>query len=70
VSEREEVTLYDGREWRIHYWLFKKDKILELAQSNNERADMLNNQDDASVYDEISDDVWELRNNTSEKLKK
>ena len=22
-TEREETTLYDGREWRIHYWLLK-----------------------------------------------
>ena len=21
TTEREEITLYDGREWRIHYWL-------------------------------------------------
>ena len=24
TTEREETTLYDGREWRIHYWLFRK----------------------------------------------
>jgi hypothetical protein len=31
-TERDETTLYDGREWRIHYWMFRKDRIFELAQ--------------------------------------
>ncbi len=31
-TERDETTLYDGREWRIHYWMFRKDRILELAR--------------------------------------
>ena len=31
TTEREETTLYDGREWRIHYWLFRKERILELV---------------------------------------
>jgi hypothetical protein len=30
-TERDETTLYDGREWRIHYWMFRKDRIFELA---------------------------------------
>ena len=35
TTEREEITLYDGREWRIHYWLFRNDRIEELIR--NER---------------------------------
>src|SRR5262249_49893936 len=31
-TERDETTLYDGREWRIHYWMFRKDKIFDLAR--------------------------------------
>ncbi len=31
-TERDETTLYDGREWRIHYWMFRKDRILQLAK--------------------------------------
>ena len=30
-TERDETTLYDGREWRIHYWMFRKERIFELA---------------------------------------
>ena len=29
-TEREETTLYDGREWRIHYWLLRKKHIFNL----------------------------------------
>src|SRR3970282_2361677 len=35
-TEREETTLYDGREWRIHYWMFKKDRIYELVKDEDE----------------------------------
>ena len=32
TTEREETTLYDGREWRTHYWVIKKDIILKYAK--------------------------------------
>lgn len=35
TTEREETTLYDGREWRIHYWLFRHDKIDKLLEEGN-----------------------------------
>ncbi len=35
-TERDETTLYDGREWRIHYWMFRKDRIFELAKEETE----------------------------------
>ncbi len=34
TTEREETTLYDGREWRIHYWLFRKERIFRLINAN------------------------------------
>ena len=57
TTEREETTLYDGREWRIHYWLFRREKIEELISgiddgSGEEEAEQ-------SVYDDLPDDVWE-----------
>ncbi|MBO5653955.1 MAG: hypothetical protein J6V08_03965 [Candidatus Methanomethylophilaceae archaeon] len=33
TTEREETTLYDGREWRIHYWLFRREKIADLIKN-------------------------------------
>ncbi|UCE81539.1 MAG: hypothetical protein JSV94_03635 [Methanobacteriota archaeon] len=56
MTEREETTLYDGREWRIHYWMFRKERISELIYGmgrSEGRSD-----DDASVYDDIPEDFW------------
>src|SRR6266566_2744972 len=36
TTEREETTLYDGREWRIHYWMFRKERIAELVEAQKE----------------------------------
>ncbi|MCK4717169.1 MAG: hypothetical protein KAT70_00760 [Thermoplasmata archaeon] len=55
TTEREETTLYDGREWRIHYWLFKKERIVELAEKQRQKDASFG---DDSVYDEITDDMW------------
>ncbi len=37
-TEREVNTLYDGREWRTHYWKLKKDKILEYSGKDFEKS--------------------------------
>ena len=59
MTEREETTLYDGREWRIHYWLFRKDKIDELVTVPEENANEVD--DLSSVYDDIPEDIWSTR---------
>jgi transcription initiation factor IIE alpha subunit len=55
TTEREETTLYDGREWRIHYWMFRKERIAELveAQKAKEEAEKM-----GSIYDDIPEDSW------------
>lgn len=55
TTEREETTLYDGREWRIHYWMFRKERIAELvrAQKEKEAREM-----EASIYDAVPEDLW------------
>jgi len=58
TTEREETTLYDGREWRIHYWLFRKDVITRLLGKNKEAEVGEAESEVSSVYDEIPDDVW------------
>lgn len=35
-TERDETTLYDGREWRIHYWMIRKERIIELAREESQ----------------------------------
>ena len=54
-TEREETTLYDGREWRIHYWLLKVAVIQKRRDAGPKFAD-----DDLepSVYDEVPEDIW------------
>jgi len=59
TTEREETTLYDGREWRIHYWLFEKDKIIEKINSQSEREEQSG--EEQNVYDEVPDGVWSSR---------
>ncbi len=59
MTEREETTLYDGREWRIHYWLFRKDKIDELVTVPEENANEVDEL--SSVYDDIPEDIWSTR---------
>ncbi len=59
MTEREETTLYDGREWRIHFWLFRREKIHELVGDE----ETFDSHDDelSSVYDEIPEDIWSAR---------
>ena len=57
TTEREETTLYDGREWRIHYWLFRREKIEELISGIDDGSG--EEDPEQSVYDDLPDDVWE-----------
>src|SRR3989441_6857753 len=55
TTEREETTLYDGREWRIHYWMFREERIAELvqAQKAKEEAEKM-----GAGYDHGPPDLW------------
>ncbi|HLA47542.1 MAG TPA: DUF6015 family protein [Thermoplasmata archaeon] len=55
TTEREETTLYDGREWRIHYWMFRKDRIAELVAAQRAKEEAARA---VSVYDDVPDDLW------------
>ncbi len=59
TTEREETTLYDGREWRTHYWLFRKDRILGYAEQFRER--MARKDEPDSIYEELPEDLWAAR---------
>lgn len=54
TTESEETTLWDGREWRIHYWKFKANAE-EFARAAAEAA--LQNQKDNDPYSDVYDDV-------------
>ncbi len=67
TTEREETTLYDGREWRIHYWTFRKDRIEEILQGRVKREEEEYPEiDDASIYDEVPEDIWLRRGEEEE----
>ena len=68
TTEREETTLYDGREWRTHYWVIRKDIILKYAKDENKRvrsvlSDKQTTEDisDEAIYDALEDDAWVTR---------
>jgi DNA-binding transcriptional regulator PaaX len=61
TTEREETTLYDGREWRIHYWLFKKDRIIDLVRRANAKEKSLMDTHQ-SVYSDVPEEVWQRSN--------
>src|SRR3970040_1062803 len=50
TTEREETTLYDGREWRIHYWMFRKDRIAELRAGPEAKEEAAK---DAPLYHDV-----------------
>ncbi|MCA1814006.1 MAG: hypothetical protein LC624_08650 [Halobacteriales archaeon] len=60
TTEREETTLYDGREWRTHYWLFRKDRILGAAQQHRAKA-AEKAEDLGGIYADLPEDVWATR---------
>lgn len=56
TTEREEITLYDGREWRIHYWLFKNEKIQDLI--NNIKPVQEEVVEEIDLYKELPREAW------------
>src|SRR2546428_3216978 len=58
TTEREETTLYDGREWRIHYWMFRKERIAELVEGEKgeEKAEKK-----GGIYDHVPQEFLAFR---------
>ena len=66
TTEREETTLYDGREWRIHYWLFRRDRIAKLMQAPQKTA-AVTKDDNSAVYEDLPEDIWFREKDDAEK---
>ncbi|MFO7677426.1 MAG: DUF6015 family protein [Thermoplasmatota archaeon] len=67
TTEREESTLYDGREWRTHYWKIKKETILRYSKQGNatpryliDKKQPVNVSED-DIYNNIDEDMWTTR---------
>ncbi len=62
TTEREETTLYDGREWRTHYWLFKKNAVFVMSEEEREiRRRRKARPQESDVYNQLPDDMWASR---------
>ncbi len=57
TTEREEIYILKGKVWRIHYWMLRKRRILELARGE-EKAERKAKPGAYSVYDEMTEDDW------------
>ncbi|MFH1014286.1 MAG: DUF6015 family protein [Thermoplasmatota archaeon] len=72
ATEREETTLYDGREWRTHYWQIRKEVIIRYSHDaqRSPRTMMYDERkpvaiildaSDENVYSQMEDDLWSTR---------
>lgn len=58
-TEREETTLYDGREWRIHYWILNVGRIIELSKIKTVETSI--EKDEAfQIYEDIPEEYWRM----------
>ncbi|MBK00597.1 MAG: hypothetical protein CMB48_06615 [Euryarchaeota archaeon] len=58
TTESEETTLWDGREWRIHYWKFKEGLREKVLAKMNEVEEEEETDPYADLYTDISDRIW------------
>ncbi|MCX6665331.1 MAG: hypothetical protein NT038_04635 [Euryarchaeota archaeon] len=66
TTEREETTLYDGREWRTHYWKLRKDVIIRYSQEAKKIQNLLLdrqpvNVSDEDIYNNLEEIQWTTR---------
>ena len=57
TTESEETTLWDGREWRIHYWKFKPE-LADKAKVYLEEGPVEEEEVVVNIYDDIPSDIW------------
>jgi len=67
TTDHEDTILYDGREWRTHYWILKKNTILKYAKDKNSSLRNLISDKPVwdisglGIYDSLTDDAWTTR---------
>lgn len=50
----EELTLYNGKAWRIYYWILNSDKIIEVCKQVKKKI----NKGPEDIYEHIPNGVW------------
>lgn len=72
TTEREETTLYDGREWRTHYWQIRKNIILRYAREKRVlRTELYTRRksiqpiedlsEEENIYEQLDEEIWVSR---------
>ena len=61
TTESEETTLWDGREWRIHYWKFKADAREFARRAMTEDQNKEDEDPYAGVYEDVPTSLWKER---------
>jgi hypothetical protein len=67
TTDQEDTILYDGREWRTHYWVLKKNTIIRYAKDiNNCTSSIISDKpiwdiSDRCIYDSLKEDTWTTR---------
>ena len=62
TTESEETTLWDGREWRIHYWKFKSTaEAFALAAMDMRNKKDVDEDPYAGIYDDMPANLWKER---------
>ena len=67
TTDQEDTILYDGREWRTHYWVIKKKTIIRFAKNKNSCLKSVISDkkiwdiSDRSIYDSLTEDNWAIR---------
>jgi len=64
-TQREMITLVDGRQWRIHYWLLTKKTILRYSNNQLISTKHKNRQPSQhdNIYSYLPKDMWTTRKN-------
>lgn len=60
-TENDEITLYDGRIWRLNYWLLYPDFILSLVEEDNHDKMLVEKKEETkceTIYSDLPEDVW------------
>jgi hypothetical protein len=52
-TDSEEISLYDGREWRTHYWLYNKERIFALADGILKTTDIIKTRNGSDEINEL-----------------
>ena len=64
-TQRERITLPNGRQWRIHYWLLTKNKILRNSNNRWIGTKSKNGQSSQNndIYSCLPKEMWTTRKN-------